>query len=336
MVLVGEYVKANHMKTPFKDGYPQSDWLMAFMKRHIMSIKKPESVEIARRHCIDPFVINPHFDRVYEIIKTLGLKDKPHLIFNLDETGFTRDPSKTKIVGEVGYPSTRTVSSPGRENISVLLAVSATGRKLPPLILFKGANIWDDWLPPKEQIFPGSSFAATKNGWIGSKSFESYFTKTFIPSLDQERPALVICDGHKSHISLQQLKYHNFGSATPFNHILQPLDLSVMKSLKNEWDNKLVQWQKRHFGQKLKKSSFVTLFSKLWNELKPQVIKSGFEKSGIHPFDRNVIPENMYDPAALRFWKMRQQDSASGPSLKLNLPRAHLWSYLNKLALLIV
>lgn len=39
--LVGEYVNAKALKTPFKDGIPGEDWYCAFMKRHPnLSLKK--------------------------------------------------------------------------------------------------------------------------------------------------------------------------------------------------------------------------------------------------------------------------------------------------------
>ncbi|KAF6215878.1 hypothetical protein GE061_000213 [Apolygus lucorum] len=80
-----------------------------------------------------------------------------------------------------------------------------------------------------------------------------------------------------------------------------------MKNLKDVWDVKLLEWQKRHYGQKLKKANFVSLFSKVWADLQPDCIISGFREGGIYPFNRDLIPENSYDPAALRRWKMKQQ-----------------------------
>lgn len=73
-----------------------------------------------------------------------------------------------------------------------------------------------------------------------------------------------------------------------------------MKSLKNAWDEKLEKWQRRHFGQTVKKKTFVRLLSEIWTDLRPEVIESGFAKGGIYPFNRGVISEDMYDPAALR------------------------------------
>ncbi|KAF2881979.1 hypothetical protein ILUMI_24194 [Ignelater luminosus] len=59
----------------------------------------------------------------------LGLIDKPKLIWNLDETSLLADPSKIKIVSLKGKPCFRTTSSSGRENTTVLSAVTALGGK---------------------------------------------------------------------------------------------------------------------------------------------------------------------------------------------------------------
>jgi len=48
------------------------------------------------------------------------------------------DPSRIRVVGKRGTASHRATSGPGKENITVLMAVNAVGKKLPPLIVFKG------------------------------------------------------------------------------------------------------------------------------------------------------------------------------------------------------
>lgn len=97
----------------------------------------------------------------------LELHDKPSQIWNLDETSFCRDPSKTKVVGLKGYASTRTIASPGKSNTTVLLGISAAGDKTPPLIVYKGKDIWDQWT--SEDDYPGTRYAATKKGWMGNR-----------------------------------------------------------------------------------------------------------------------------------------------------------------------
>lgn len=132
--IVGQYVTRNKIKTPFNDNIPGEDWFLNFKKRHRLSLKKPEAVEYARRKALDPFIINTYFDLLHELISTYSLDKKPKQIYNLDETSFCTDPSKTKVVGSVNSPATRTTSGPGKENKTVLFGANAAGEKLPPLL----------------------------------------------------------------------------------------------------------------------------------------------------------------------------------------------------------
>lgn len=84
----------------------------------------------------------------------------------MDETSFCLDPTRIKVVGEKGKAAHKTTAKPAKENFSVLLGGDAAGEKLPPLIIFKGKNIWDTWLPKKNCEFPEMTYAATPNGCI--------------------------------------------------------------------------------------------------------------------------------------------------------------------------
>ncbi|XP_072378051.1 uncharacterized protein [Diabrotica undecimpunctata] len=126
--VVADFVKENNIKTQFKDGKPGEDWFLNFKRRHNLSIKKPQSVEFARKKNLDPFLIYNYFDLLENVIEELGLQERPSQIWNLDESSFCTDPSKTKIVGQRGAPSTRTISGPGKQNTTVLMCCSASGK----------------------------------------------------------------------------------------------------------------------------------------------------------------------------------------------------------------
>lgn len=143
---------------------------------------------------MDPYIIYPYFDLLEKTIEELGLTNKPQAVWNLDETSFSKDPSKTKIVGRKGHAATRMIASPGKDNTTVLLAASAVGEKVAPLIIFKGKIIWDQWTSPK--AYQQTTYAATSNGWMTTEVFENYLKKSFLPTLGKERPVLLIFDGH--------------------------------------------------------------------------------------------------------------------------------------------
>lgn len=319
--IVADYVRLNNIKTQFKNGTPGEDWFLNFKCRHNLSIKTPQSVEFARKKNVDPFLIYDYFDLLEKTVKELGLEDKPSQIWNLDESSFCSDPSKTKIVGQRGLPSTRTTSGPGKQNTTVLMCCSAIGDKAPPLIIFKGKNVWDQWVAPPTSEFPNTTYAATANGWMESAVFKNYFEKSFIKHLSKDRPVLVIYDGHATHLSLEVIKTAIENQIIILklpphtSHLLQPLDLSVFKSLKSRWDAKLVEWQRKNVGVKIPKRIFSKLIGEIWTETKPEIIINGFVKAGICPINRKVVPVELFDPTAFQRWKSSQAQKIADESL---------------------
>lgn len=79
-------------------------------------------------------------------------------------------------------------------------AVNAVGDKAPPLIVFKGKNVWDQWMAEKSADELDLVYAASTNDWMESDIFVNYITKTFLPVLKEARPVLLIYDGHSTHI----------------------------------------------------------------------------------------------------------------------------------------
>lgn len=311
--IVERYVKNNNLKTPFKGGRPGEDWFLGFSRRHNLSIKKPQSVEYARKKCLDPFIINNYFEILKNQLDDLNLHDKPRQIWNLDETNFCMDPSKTKIVGRRGAPSSRTTAGSGRDNTTVLMAASADGFKAPPLIVYKAKNMWDDWVALPSESFPGTTYATTANGWMESNIFLRYFEKSLLQVFGDVRPILLIYDGHSSHVDDRLIRIARDNGVTILklpphsSHILQPLDLTVFKSLKVKWDLALVDWQRHNEGRKIPKKKFSALVGQIWNEINPEIISNGFKKAGIFPYNSEVVSKEQYDPLSYKRWKEYQQ-----------------------------
>lgn len=305
LFIVAEYVTKNNIKTPFKNNLPGADWFINFKQRHKLSIKKPQAVEYSRKKMTDPFVVNEYFTLLEKVLNDLQLNECPQQIWNLDETGLSMDPSKTKVVGAKGVACSRVTSGPGRENITILSAVSANGEKAPPLIVFKGKNMWDQWMAEPDGG-PNIAYAASSNGWMETDIFLNYIQKTLIPVLGDLRPVLLIYDGHSTHVDNRVVTLAQENGITILklpphtSHLLQPLDLAVFRSFKTAWDEELVSWQRQNQGMKLPKKIFSEKVRKVWNTITPLVIQNGFKKAGIYPFNASVVPNEKYHPEALK------------------------------------
>ncbi|KAJ8886394.1 hypothetical protein PR048_012605 [Dryococelus australis] len=106
--------------------------------------------------CYNLTVKNPqsnYFKELEETILHLGFKERPHLIFNVVETSFSRDPSKTNVVGGVVGGGAFLPLEPLAPLEETTFHFFLLGEKLSPLVIFKGKNLWDDWQPTKEEAF---------------------------------------------------------------------------------------------------------------------------------------------------------------------------------------
>jgi len=60
------------------------------------------------------------------------------------------------------------------------MAANAAIEQLPPLILFKGKNLWDSWMAAAGEEYPEIAYATTKNGWMEAETFSTYLIRSFI------------------------------------------------------------------------------------------------------------------------------------------------------------
>jgi hypothetical protein len=131
----------------------------------------------------------------------------------------------------------------------------------------------------------------SENGWMTSEIFVSWF-HTFLRHV-KERPLLVILDGHKTHVSLEVIKYAKDNNVSllklpsHLTHQLQPLDKTCFKALKSIWDQRLVSYQRENNFRNIGKSESVDLLCEVWHKgLTEANVCSGFRETGIFPVDR--------------------------------------------------
>lgn len=118
-----------------------------------------------------------------------------------------------------------------------------------------------------------TAYAVSEKGWMQTSIFEKYLKSVFVPSLGSVRPVLLIYDGHVSHVDLNVIQYAASEGITILklpphsSDVLQPLDCSTMKPLKDRWEDEIIRWQRLHIGSKLPQSESARILTKIWNEL---------------------------------------------------------------------
>ena len=216
--------------------------------------------------------MNHWFDILEETVKKLGIEDRPDLIWNSDESGLPSEPKKCKVISLKGQKTLQIVTGSDRDNTTVLAAVSASGKTFPPLIIFQGKQVQTTWRTTtnaNHEFYPW--IYSNEKGWMKADIFHKWFVEWEIKSRTENEEGvletrLMIYDSHLSHVSYATVCYARKKNVTILKlpphttDVLQPLDVSVFKSLKEKWGNAL---HKRLIKTRtpLSKSEFSTVLS---------------------------------------------------------------------------
>ena len=330
------FLDSRGLKEPrFSRNRPGRDWAAGFMKRHDDVLKKRTVVPIIpRKGCMDADDLKLFFDRLRPQLTDPELK--PEWILNFDETNLVNNPgSSVAIVRRSEKQKAALMVKHGKEGWSVMFAGTASGRMLPPYVVFKSAAKiptvnpkWTEPLPP-----PLCYYDASSSGWFKKAQFERWFKAVVLPWAEEDPSAkkLIIGDNLSSHFSdpvmdLCLAKGISF-KAFPANstHLLQPLDVACFGPIKRQWRQVLSDWRgQTKGGGSLNKVEFVKRVAELLPLINCSNLTSGFKASGIWPFNfeeaRKRLPakqQGVLDQSGsdlVQFLKDKMSDEKPGPS----------------------
>ena len=98
-------------------------------------------------------------------------------------------------------------------------------------------------------------YAKSDSGWVDYKLFLEWVNKVFLQYTFPEHPILLFVDGHTSHMTLDVIDVACSNGVILFclpphtTHALQPLDVAVFKSLRNNFfkATRAVSFSKTYF-----------------------------------------------------------------------------------------
>ncbi|XP_072039761.1 uncharacterized protein [Amphiura filiformis] len=281
MIIHRDPTRSHHCERWLTKQKAGKDWYYGFMKRNKqLSLRTPEKLSKSR-----PILRENNQDR------------DPNFIWNCDECGVPLDfrPKEGCYLSRKAS-NVWSLNSGDKTNITVMGCGSASGKMMPPLVIYKGVRT-NKFLV--EGAPEGWMVKFSKSGWINSILFEQWFEHHFVhvhqpacSRASQDVKVILLLDGHKSHETLYTLdiaRQHNVEIVClPPNttHALQPLDVSFFKSLKARWDQVNEDFCRSNHGQFVTKASFAHVFKKAWDicTANKGTIQNGFIRIGISPF----------------------------------------------------
>ncbi|XP_051277211.1 uncharacterized protein LOC127375248 [Dicentrarchus labrax] len=240
-------------------------------KGHCFTSRTSDIIDRGRASCAKRGPIEDYFKLLTTTLVEHGFREKPHQIYNCDETGFQLDSSRRKVIVPRGTKHAYRQAQRG----------------------------WGE-CPPFHHIQGGISRGALQQGGgprrplrevtgrVHGELLRKWFVGHFLKFAAQERPLLVL-DGHKSHLDPElvrvvQREEVNLLCLPPHtSHILQPLDMSFFGPLKADF------------------SGITGDLSFLVSKVKDcGVVVAGFRRCGLYPLDPEAIDWSCVMPPGQR------------------------------------
>lgn len=214
----------------------------------------------------------------------------------MDETGFRIGIGKDQMIVTKRKRAHYFGIPENRESATAIEAISAAGDYISGYLILSGQLHMSQWyavneLDPQMAIYPtptGYSNDEVSLDWL--KHFEQH---TY--GLSQGAWRLLLLDGHGSHHTREFVQYcdnHNiipFGLPPNLTHLIQPLDVVVFQPLKH-YHAKALDLLVRDGICDIGKVEFLGLIEGVRRQaFKQTTILSAFKKTGIEPFNPNIV-----------------------------------------------
>ena len=232
-----------------------------------------------------------YFQELESILDKYQLKNRPELIWNVDETGITPDHTPPKIVASKGEKPY--IITAGRSaTTTVIAAGNALGETIPPYIIYKGQRLTEEIT---KGCLPQTKYVTTPNGWSTSETFQDFIVNHFIKHV-QARPCLLLYDGHSTHITVdliqkaQENNIHMFVLPPHSSHQLQPLDVGIFSPFKAALSTECHKLSHTQIGRQVTRQDLPGLIGNAYKSaLTVPNLMSAFRKTGIVPFNPDTI-----------------------------------------------
>ena len=242
--MVRAFAWAVLMRSRTSDGFNEETgagkhWWGSFSVRHPeLTLRTADNMERSRASALTKEVVDGYFETLKCTLEENDLVNEPRQLFNCNETFLPLNMSCEKVITRKNTTHVYAQSRGTSEHITPLCGASAAGVALPPMIIFSKS------FPGGVYKFYGPDnavYGKSESGWIDSELFMLWMKKVFLRYCGSQRPVLLFVVGHASHIEIDVIDLARENQIILFclpphtTHALQPLDVSVFKSLKSHF-----------------------------------------------------------------------------------------------------
>ncbi|XP_068567903.1 uncharacterized protein [Cebidichthys violaceus] len=191
-----------------------------------------------------------------------------------------------------------------REHFTVLACLNAAGEDVPPFIIYKGGYPGG---PYNKEGVPDALYGKSPAGYMDSELFRKWFVGHFLKFAAQERPLLLIMDGHQSHLDPELVRAAQREGVILLclpphtSHILQPLDVSFFGPLKANFSGVTGDLLAVSHSFLVSKKEFSRVLRDSYQRVKDRrLVVAGFRRCGLYPLDPMAIDWSRVMPSGPR------------------------------------
>lgn len=139
---------------------------------------------------LNPVVVSKylHLDDFGNLSKNLHITEKPHLIWNCDETGCSFEHEQIRVIAEKFDRNILARTSNNKTNVTIMTCVNTAGNQMPPMLIVRGKTSVSLHGFNKTVIPEGTKWAFQKSGRMTDEIGEHWFRNIFLKECGKERP----------------------------------------------------------------------------------------------------------------------------------------------------
>src|SRR6266480_6801984 len=271
-------------------------WFKAQRKIGLV-IKKTKSIEVARQAAFDKPSIVIWFGKLHKIYVEKGLQADD--IINFDETGYRIGVAGDQDITTFHPERQSTLPNDmNHEHITLTETILAAGWVIPPVITSQGSvhlqRHFQD-LPDRYLLSVSDSGYINDEILIKTLKHINQFTKLRMKG----KYRLLLLDNHECHLSLEFREYCEAEGIIPFTllphttHFLQPLNVGCFQPNKH-YHREAVNEATRMGNRDYNRMDFFVDIERIRHQtFKELTIKSAFKKTGIWPFNPEIVLQKL-------------------------------------------
>ena len=298
-------------------------WFNGFIKRwpDLKNIK-PSSLDALRAKATNPEKIKEYFKELDSIMTKYNLKDRPDLIYNIDEKGISTEHKPPYVVCSRELKA-QTITSPRSANTTMICMGNALGNYVPPFFVFPGARMQEELL---KGAAPRSKGTVLQSGWSNSDTFKFFLQNhaSQFAKCKEDEHMLWIYGDHSTHVKPTIIEWARSNRIILFvlpahhSHILQPLDVGCFGPLQRIYNVKAQKYLRDNPGEIITRYEVAQLASAAYDlALSPNNLINSFKKTGIYPYNPDTYDKTKTLPNSV-FCEATPVDVSNGEDVTDN------------------